>query len=444
MDIVSFVIPGILGILLGIITGLLPGIGSASLMLILYPFLYQLSLESLFVFYLALINSTQYYGSVSAITFGLIGEISSLPAVKTGNRLFHLGLGHHALQVTATSSFVASLLSLSCLIIISVFMAKHISFIFNGELILYLLFLSSIVIVFTSKDKITSLTFLALGLIASQIGYNDLHNVRFLTFGVDSLDGGLPIFPIICGLLIVPLILENWSTNTSVLSFSKVSLVSRIKSISDLSFFPSTFRGSVIGFITGLIPGSSYTISSNIADSIERKFFSEPDKTTSLTKRLVSAEAANNSGSVSVLIPLLLLALPIVVSEAVFLSVAQSKGFGNTINVDYLNDNLVWIALTILIVNFTNWILSGVFYNVILSVYHNFKNILYPLIIFILISILFFQALEQERIYLFSITFLISLCVGLIIKNTESKFAFIYAFFVSTLFLDEFYRKFLL
>jgi putative tricarboxylic transport membrane protein len=444
MDVVSLIIPGILGILLGITTGLLPGIGTASLMLILYPFLYQLTLESLFVFYLALINSTQYYGSVSAITFGLVGEISSLPAVKTGNRLFHLGLGHQALQITATASFIASLFSLLCLIMISVFMTENISLIFNGKLILYLLFLSSIIIVFTSNYKTTSLVFLILGMIVSQIGYNDLHNVRFLTFGFDALDGGLPIFPIICGLLIVPLILENWLTNTSTLSFSKVSLVSRIKSICDLKFFPSIFRGSVVGFVTGLIPGSSYTISSNVADSIERKFFSKTDEITSLTKRLVSAEAANNSGSVSVLIPLLLLALPIVVSEAVFLGVAQSKGFGNTINVDFFLDNLTWIVLTILIVNSINWILSGVFYNIILSVYNNFKKVLYPLIIFISISIMFFQALEQERIYIFSITFLISLMIGLVSKSTESKFAFIYAFFVSTLFLDEFYRQFLL
>jgi len=283
-----------------------------------------------------------------------------------------------------------------------------------------------------------------MGLVVSQVGYNDLHNVRFLTFGIDSLDGGIPIFPIICGLLIIPLILENWSSKAATSLSSKVSLASRLKSIYNIKYFPSIARGSVVGFITGLIPGSSYTISSNIADSIEKKFFSKTDTNTSLFKRLVSAEAANNSGSVSVLIPLLLLALPIVVSEAVFLSVAQSKGFGNTVNVEFLLNNLSWIVSTILIVNFINWILSGIFYNVVLDLYRNFKNILYPLIIFISISMLLFQALDQERILIFVITFIVSLTIGMIIKSTESKFAFIYAFFISTLFLDEFYRNFLI
>ena len=74
------------GIFFGMLMGLLPGIGAAMLMLLMYPVL-LLSFVDIWVlmcFYLGIVNSGQYYGSVSASVFGVIGESSSLPAVKNG------------------------------------------------------------------------------------------------------------------------------------------------------------------------------------------------------------------------------------------------------------------------------------------------------------------------------------------------------------------------
>ena len=51
----------------------------------------------------------QYYGSISSIIFGVMGEPTSQPAVDNGHELFRRGLGDKTLATTATSSFIASL-----------------------------------------------------------------------------------------------------------------------------------------------------------------------------------------------------------------------------------------------------------------------------------------------------------------------------------------------
>ena len=72
----------VIGMLLGMFMGLLPGIGAAGLMLMLYPLLLlpPVDIWVLMCIYIGITNSGQYYGSVSACVFGVLGEPSSLPA----------------------------------------------------------------------------------------------------------------------------------------------------------------------------------------------------------------------------------------------------------------------------------------------------------------------------------------------------------------------------
>ena len=54
----------LLGVALGVLAGLIPGVGVFTTLLLFYPFVYDLSVPDLFVFYIALLSTTQYIGSV--------------------------------------------------------------------------------------------------------------------------------------------------------------------------------------------------------------------------------------------------------------------------------------------------------------------------------------------------------------------------------------------
>ena len=71
------------GILCGTFAGLIPGVGVFVTLAITYPIIIQFGLYEIILFYVALASTTQYIGSVPAILFGVPGESSSLPAVKT-------------------------------------------------------------------------------------------------------------------------------------------------------------------------------------------------------------------------------------------------------------------------------------------------------------------------------------------------------------------------
>jgi putative tricarboxylic transport membrane protein len=436
-------IAGALGISTGILVGMLPGLGAAAVTLMLYPFLINFNLFEIFVFYIALMNSTQYYGSISATVFGVSGEVSSLPAVRHGHQLFLNGQGHQALCYASTGSFFASLIGISLFVLVAAVFYSQFVFMLKGSVVLSLLSLALVIILLTSGKKIAAIVFGVLGFVIGQVGYNDLLDFRFLTFGISQLDGGLSLFPIFCGLIIIPVLWQQY-----VLSKSKagthncpVPLSTRLKLLFDLQYWPSIFRGGTIGFFIGLIPGCSYTVSSNIVDSVEGKLVGNDQA----VKRLVAAESANNSGSVSVLIPMLILSIPIVFSEAVILGIAESKGFSYTNSIEMFGQFFWPIVFVLIVINLINWLLSGVFYNAIISIYSVLSKYVYLIVAAISIAMMLWLGYHEHRFWFYIVSFFISLIVGMLTtKYDNEKFVFVYAYFVSTIMSDEIYRQFLI
>lgn len=71
------------------------------------------------------------------------------------------------------------------------------------------------------------------------------------------------------------------------------------------------WRGSAIGFIAGVLPGSGATLGSIIGYSVEKKIAKDPENFGKGEMRgLVAPEAANNAASAGAMVPLLSLGIP--------------------------------------------------------------------------------------------------------------------------------------
>ena len=79
--------PATIGILAGLVSGCIPGIGNFAALLILFPYLINLDPLQIIILYTALTTISQYIGSIPAITFGIPGESSSMPAVIESRKL---------------------------------------------------------------------------------------------------------------------------------------------------------------------------------------------------------------------------------------------------------------------------------------------------------------------------------------------------------------------
>lgn len=427
---------GLLGLLAGAIAGLLPGIGPSSLMLAVFPFLYRFNLAEIFTFYFAMMTSTQYYGSVIAIACGVPGEISSMPAVKYGHPLFREGHGSQALMQTATGSFIGSLIAIVLLGIV-----LHYSFIFsfffkNSVKVLFVLSAITIMIAL-SPSRWVSFTMAVLGFVVGKIGYDSMWGGRILTLNIAGLDAGIPFYPLFMGFIVVP-ILWHYTKNPIRIEFdvSRVRLNNRFKYLTDRTYIKSMVRGSIIGFIVGLIPGASYTVSSNLASTIENKMNNDA------MANIVSAETANNAGSISVLLPLLMFAIPIVPSEALVLSVAQMKGFSS--NSIMFMTYFWYIILGLVVINFVNWLLSGVLIGYILRFNAYLSKSIYIIALSASGVILCYSAYMDHQIELNAVVFVLALFAAKMVKSLDSRFIFIFAFFLSDLILDEVYRFYVL
>jgi len=106
------------GTFLGFLSGLIPGVGNVVMLLITYPLLIDASLFQMLLFYLAIISSSQFSGSVVATVFGIPGESSSLPAVVEGNRMFNRGVGNFAISNAALGSVCGAFIALAAIYIV--------------------------------------------------------------------------------------------------------------------------------------------------------------------------------------------------------------------------------------------------------------------------------------------------------------------------------------
>ena len=432
-----------LGILLGMLMGVLPGLGATALMIILFPFLLLPSIDvyMLMCVFFGIVNSGQYYGSISASVFGVLGEGSSLPAVRNGYPLTIKGRGAEVLVSASTASYIGALLSIVLTAILIVSIPDSFLWMIKGKVVFALLCFASLLLILTSGRLVLPTACLALGIVTSLVGYDDFFETRVLTFGIDQLDGGFPMFPLFCGLLIVPIAWENLRTvhETKQCDISG-NIVYRTKLLFQYVTNLSIIRGSLIGFFSGFIPGMGYIVSSNIADTVERSYFPKKNKDEHRLTALMSAEAANNAGTISVLIPLLLLGLPIVSSEAIFMGAAELKGFSITNTYDWFLDNWSWIIVLLLTINTINWIVAGVFFNIILSIYNNYRTWVYCILTVVAMTMMVYAGLEESRLILNIVVFIVVLPFGFIVKHTASKFILVYGYFVSELIVDEVYR----
>ena len=74
---------------------------------------------------------------------------------------------------------------------------------------------------------------------------------------------------------------------------------------------PSIFRGTVFGFLVGMLPGAGATLSTFISYNLEKRLCKHPERLgTGDIRGVANPEAANNAASGASLIPLLTLGLP--------------------------------------------------------------------------------------------------------------------------------------
>jgi putative tricarboxylic transport membrane protein len=433
-ELLFYLVPLILGNVCGIIIGLIPGIGIVTFLIGLYPLLLGIDVTQIFVFYISILFSTQYYGSVTAIISGVAGEMSSIPAVSNGHHLYRQGLGYEALLVTAMASFLAPLIAL---IISNILIYSHIyvGYLMSAKVRIWAFILLFTILFFQSQSKYKSVIAIILGLLLGKMGYDTFFQKRLFTFGIPSLDAGLSYYPVFLGIVILPVLKEGFEQIKIVqqgieLSASNIKRTKFWSTLKKYFLIGPWLRGSFVGFFVGLIPGVSYIISSNVAEKIEKIYTGKDNK----WGNIISAEGANNAGAVSCLIPFLVFALPIIPSETIVLSLMEHGGFMPGENT-FLNNWLYISPFLLLVVGSFNLMLSSYYFKILVGTVLKNQKIIYTVSLIGCMIIFVYTSMDREAILFDTATVAVMYLLGKFLK-TES-FSFVYAYFIGKEFLTD-------
>src|SRR5580765_2996866 len=98
-----------LGVLLGFWVGLLPGLGGATTLALMLPFVYTMQPVEAFAFLLGMHSVTATTGDLTSVLFGVPGEAASAATVLDGYAMAQKGEAGRALGAALASSLVGAL-----------------------------------------------------------------------------------------------------------------------------------------------------------------------------------------------------------------------------------------------------------------------------------------------------------------------------------------------
>lgn len=313
------VVYAFVGALIGTLIGVLPGLGPTAGMALLIPLSVSLDPVSAVIMIAAIYYGAMYGGSTTAILMNVPGETSSVVTVLDGYAMARKGRGGSALAIAAIGSFAAGLISLVLLVLLAPLLAP-LALRFGPLEMCALLILALVAAVnLAGRSLPRGLLSCLLGLLIATVGSDPETAQGRFTFGSFDLLAGINFIPVVVGLFAISEVLIVSTSGAKSIFEGKLDRLYPSRSEMRRSVAPIG-RGSVIGFVMGLVPGLSPAAASFTAYDVERRLSKTPERFgKGAIEGVASPEAANNSAVGGGLVPLLTLGIPTSPTIAVLL-----------------------------------------------------------------------------------------------------------------------------
>src|SRR5574338_130907 len=331
-----------IGCLVGTLVGVLPGIGPLAGISILLPITYGLDATTAIIMLAGIYYGSQYGGSTTSILLRIPGEAASVMTCIDGNAMAKKGRAGAALCIAAVGSFIAGTFGGLMLTAVAPPLAAF-ALGFGPPEYTALLVLGLIFLAYMSTSSL----------------------VRTLLMAAFGLILGTPSHQV-SSQIIRPKLRELWPNR---LEWRDAG-------------WPIA-RGSVLGFLIGIIPGSAHIISSFMSYALERKVAKKPEEFGhGAVAGVAGPESANNAASTGAFVPMLALGIPTGPVTAVLMAALLIHGVppGPTLVNDHPNVSWGFVASMYvgnLMLFALNLPLVGLFVNLLRIPY----AYLYPLIV---------------------------------------------------------------
>jgi len=299
-----------IGCLVGTLVGVLPGIGPLAALSLLLPVTFKIPATASIIMLSGIFYGAMYGGSTTSILINIPGEAASVVTCLDGYQMARQGRAGPALGIAAFGSFIAGTFSTIGLNFFSPILVVA-ALKFGPPEYFSVMTLGFVVSIFmVGGSMLKAFLMIALGLFVSTVGMDIINGMERFAFGSSNLAGGFDLVAVIMGMFGVSEVFLSME------EIFKREIFSKIKGI-----FPTAkdwvasavpiLRGSVVGFLIGILPGGTPVTASFVSYAIERRSSRHPEKFgKGAIEGVAGPEAANNSAVAGSMIPLLSLGLP--------------------------------------------------------------------------------------------------------------------------------------
>ena len=301
----------LVGVIIGTLVGVLPGIGPVGAMALLLPVTYGTSLTSSLILLAGIYYGAMYGGSTTSILVNIPGEAASVVTCIDGYQMARKGRAGAALGISAIGSWVGGTLSVIGLMLVAKPLATA-ALSFGPPEYFALMAMGLVILTYLTQGSIVKSLMMALvGILIGSVGLDMIVGIPRFTFGIGELSDGVGIIPVVMGLFGIAEVFSNLERviRRQIIETEIRHIWPTLKDYAQVKW--AMLRGTVLGFVLGVLPGGGAIIASFLSYGIEKKLSKEPERFgQGAIEGVAGPETANNAAAGGALIPLLSLGIP--------------------------------------------------------------------------------------------------------------------------------------
>src|SRR5574338_431858 len=333
------------GVFLGTIIGVLPGIGPSATIALLIPVTFGMNPTSALIMMAGVYYGSKYGGSTTAILIRTPGEASSVMTSIDGYEMARKGRAGAALAVSAIGSFIAGTIGIVALTLFAVPLTSMALKFGPAEYFTLMVFAMTAVASLTGKSAAKGMLSTILGLMIATIGIDLQSGQPRYTMGIAEFQDGVGFIVVVVGLFAVAEVFRGMESIFQGTAPEMIKISGKLwltreewkRSVGPI------WRGGIIGFIIGVLPGAGGTIASILSYTTEKRTSKHPEEFgKGAIEGVAGPESANNSDTAGALVPLLTLGVPGGGSTAVLLGAFIMYGIQPGPMLFQKNPDVVW------------------------------------------------------------------------------------------------------
>ncbi len=299
------------GVFLGTLIGVLPGLGPTATIAMLLPITFTLQPVSSLIMLAGIYYGSQYGGSTTSILVNVPGEAASVVTALDGYQMARKGRAGVALTTAAVGSFFAGTVATVVLALFAPPLAE-IALKFGPAEFFSLMVLGLLASLVLARGSLLHATgMVVLGLLMGLVGSDVNTGTQRFTFDLPQLADGIGFVVVAMGMFGLAEIVRNLENEDD-----RSLLVSKITNLMPSKedwkrMIAPVLRGTAIGSVLGILPGSGSILGSFAAYAIEKKVSkNSAEFGQGAIEGVAAPESANNAGAQTSFIPMLTLGIP--------------------------------------------------------------------------------------------------------------------------------------